>query len=475
MLEYTIQKWTKEGMEKWLTNPKGNLMKKNIYVCFTLLFFIVSVSVLSSCAFTKDQPTDVELLSSIENAFVSVAKRSTPAIVGIIAFREAENRRYHRQEASGLIFREDGHILTNEHVIRDAAHIRVQLIDESEFNAKLVGVDRPTDIAVLKIDAKEVLPVLPLANSEDVQVGQFAIAIGNPFRLNHTVTTGIVSGKGRSLLPDGGIIRYQDFIQTDAWINTGNSGGPLLNIHGEVIGINALIRRADDTPATGAVRAGAGFAISSNLVEKIGTQLIANGRIIRGFLGIGMEETPQGIRILRVARNMPAHLSGLQRDDIIIEYNGKKVTDTSQFKMWIADSQVGKQSKITVLRNGHQRMFNVTIVEMPALRAGRPFETDSVAWKRLGLTVRKLEKGDFERYTYLTDEDQGVIVEMVQENTPIPQGTLIVAVNGEKINSVQELEALLQKQQQDLKQLTLDVKSSHGREKITMQLKPTTD
>ena len=243
-------------------------MKKNIYVCFTLLFFLVSASLISSCAFITDQPTDVELLSSIENAFVSVAERSTPAIVGVVSFRETEDGKHHRQEGSGFIFREDGHILTNEHVIRDAASIKVQLLDESIRDAKLIGVDRPTDIAVLKINAKEALPVLPLANSEEVQVGQFAIAIGNPFRLNHTVTTGIVSGKGRSFLTDRNIIRYQDFIQTDAWINTGNSGGPLLNIRGEVIGINSLIRRADNTPATGAVRAGAGFAISSNLVEK---------------------------------------------------------------------------------------------------------------------------------------------------------------------------------------------------------------
>ena len=443
-------------------------MKKNIYDCFTLLFFIVSVSIISSCAFTKDQPTDVELLRSIENAFVSVANRSTPAIVGVIS----EDSEDHRQEGSGFIFRKDGHILTNEHVIRNAKTIKVQLIDESEFDAKLVGVDRSTDIAVLKIDAKRELVVLPLANSEEVQVGQFAIAIGNPFRLNHTVTTGIVSGKGRSFLPDRGIIRYQDFIQTDAWINTGNSGGPLLNIHGEVIGINSLIRRADNTPATGAVRAGAGFAISSNLVEKIGTQLIENGRIIRGFLGIRMEEVRRGIRIEAVYKNMPAHLSGLQQGDIIIKYNGRKVEDTGQFKMWVADSQVGKESKITVLRNGHERMFNVTIEEMPALQAGRPVEIDSVAWRRLGLSVRKLEKGDFERYTYLTDKDRGVIVDMVQVNSPIPRGTLIVAVNGQSINSVREFEALLQKQQRELDQLILDVKSSHGEEKIPMQLRP---
>lgn len=447
-------------------------MKKNIYVCFTLLFFLVSVSIISSCALTKDQPTDVELLSSIENAFVSVAERSTPAIVSVISVRPVEDDGYHRQEGSGFIFRKDGHILTNEHVVRDATTITVHLINENEFDAKLVGVDRNTDIAVLKIDAKEKLTVLPLANSEEVQVGQFAIAIGNPFRLNHTVTTGIVSGKGRSFLPDRGIIRYQDFIQTDAWINTGNSGGPLLNIHGEVIGINSLIRRADNSPATGAVRAGAGFAISSNLVEKIGTQLIEDGRIIRGFLGIKMEEVRRGIRIDAVYKNTPAHLSGLRRGDIIIKYNGQKVEDTDRFKMSVADSQVGKESKITVLRDGHERMFNVTIEELPALLAGRPVETDSVAWRRLGLSVRKLEKGDFERYTYLTDNDRGVIVDMVEEKSPIPRGTLIVAVNGQSINSVREFEALLQKQQRELDQLILDVKSSHGEEKIPMQLRP---
>ena len=145
-----------------------------------------------------------------------------------------------------------------------------------------------------------------------------------------------------------GLFRYQDFIQTDAWINIGNSGGPLLNIHGEVIGVNSLIRRPDNTPATNAVRAGAGFAISSNLVQKIGTQLIANGRIIRGFLGIGMREVPEGIRVRNVLKNMPAHLAGLQRGDIIVKYNGQQVKGTDEFKMWIADSPVGQNSKITV-------------------------------------------------------------------------------------------------------------------------------
>ena len=450
-------------------------MKKNIYVRLSLLIFLVSAStIISACGSAKTQPTAVELLNSIEKAFVNVVKQSKPAIVSVVAFRQVEDGKTRRQEGSGFIFRKDGYILTNEHVIRNAKTIRVQLFDGTEFDAELDGrIDRNTDIAVLKIDAKEELPVLPLANSDEVQVGQFAIAIGNPFQLDYTVTIGTVSGKGRSFLSDIGLVRYQDFIQTDAWINIGNSGGPLLNIHGEVIGVNSLIRRPDNTPATDAVRAGAGFAISSNLVEKIGTQLIANGRIIRGFLGIGMREVPEGIRVRSVLKNMPAHLAGLQRGDIIVKYNGQQVKDTDEFKMWVADSPIGKNSKITVLRNGHERMFNVTIAEMPAQQAGRTVETDnSVAWRRLGLTVRKLEKGDFERYAYLTEKDRGVIVDRVRENSPIPRGTLIVAINGQKINTVQELEALLQKQQQELEELILDVKSSHGSEKITMQLKP---
>ena len=444
-------------------------MKKYISVCSYLILFLVSV-IVSSCGNTIIQPTDAELLSALENAFVNVAKRSTPAIVSVRAEGWVEGKQSH-QEGSGFIFRKDGYIFTNEHVVKRASAIRVELFDGNAFDAKLVGADPNTDIAILKIDAKKELPVLRLANSEQVQVGQFAIAIGNPFQLNHTVTTGIVSGKGRSILSDSGIIRYQDYIQTDAWINTGNSGGPLLNIHGEVIGINALIRRRDDdAPATQAVRAGAGFAISSNLVAKIGTQLIANGRIIRGFLGIRMREASAGIRVLGVVPNMPAHLGGLMRNDIIVKYNGQKVNDINEFKMWIADSQVGKDSQITVLRNGHERMFAVTIGEMPSLHAGRPIESNSIAWKRLGVSVRKLEKGDSQRYTYLTEEDSGVIVDYVRGNSPIPQGALIIAVNGQKVSSAQDFDALLQKTEVKLESITLDVKGRNGIKQVTVKL-----
>lgn len=443
---------------------------KNVYVIYLLcIHLVVTSAMLASCG--RAQPTDVELLSSIENAFVSVAARSTPAIVGVSANLGLGQR----SEGSGFIFRKDGYILTNAHVLMDSRRITIQRRDGNEFDAKVVGTDLNTDLAVLKIDAKEELPVLPLADSDKVRVGQFAIAIGNPFQLDYTVTTGIVSGKGRTILEDSSIIRYEDFIQTDAWINTGNSGGPLLNIHGEVIGINSLIRRATDSAVPNSLRAGAGFAIPSNLIRKIGNQLVANGRIIRGFLGISMLKVEEGIYVRSVRRNTPAALGGLRRGDIIIKYNGKKVQEISEFKMLIADSQVGEASRITLLRNGVERRLTVTIAEMPPQFAGRTVENNSVAWNMLGLAVRKLDKRDFERYTYLTEQDNGVIVTDVKLNGPgfkarIPKGTLILTLNGKQISDARAFDAfLLERQNQS--SLVLQIKSSHGAETITVPLR----
>ena len=441
-------------------------MRKKIYLYCALFIFVI---IFSSCAKRTEQPSNLELLSSIENAFVDIAAQSKPAIVGIFAGHS--NRDLNRW-GSGFFFRQDGYILTNDHIIHGAEYYKVRLLDGSTLDAKLVGTDIITDIGVLKVNREQAFPTLPLADSEKVQVGQFAIAIGNPFQLDYTVTTGIVSGKGRNDLFRLRFIRYQDFIQTDAWINTGSSGGPLLNIYGEVIGINALIRKVENTPAP--ARAGAGFAISSNLVDTIGNQLIANGKIIRGYLGISMRKVPEGILIRSVELDTPADRAGLRRHDIIVEYNGKKVQENLEFQMLIAESQVGKESIIKVLRRGQERTFNVTIAEMPPERAGLVFEDESVSWKMLGLAVRKLEKGDSQRYTYLTEKDRGVIVERVKENAPgfnakIPRGALILAINGKEISDAQALEALLQAER-DALELTFDIKSSHGIEKLTVHL-----
>ena len=342
-------------------------MRKNINFYFILLLTAV---IFSSCAQSVDQQSDLELLTSVENAFVNIVNQSKPAIVGIFVTGSEGSEPRHRI-GSGFIFREEGYILTNDHVVRDAKHITVTLLDDSNFEAEVVGTDVNTDVAVLKIEREEAFSVLPLADSSKVRVGQFAIAIGNPFRLDYTVTTGIVSGKGRSILRGFSLIRYQDFIQTDAWINTGSSGGPLLNIRGEVIGINALIRRLDsgeNTPAP--AMAGAGFAIPINLAKTVGDQLIASGRVIRGYLGVSMRETRQGIRIRPVGENTPAYLGGLRRNDIIFEYNGQKVEKSLELQMLVAESQVGKRSMIKVLRQGHERTLSVTIGEVPTRMDG---------------------------------------------------------------------------------------------------------
>ncbi len=441
-------------------------MKNKIY-CFFALFFVFAIA---SCAYQIDTPSNLKMLSAVENAFVDIAQNSKPAIVGVLA--ENTDRRLNRF-GSGFFYRADGYILTNDHIVNNGERFSVRLLDGSILGAKLVGSDIITDVAVLKVEREEEFPYLPLADSSKVRVGQFAIAIGNPFQLEYSVTTGVVSGTGRSVLGGLRMIRYQDFIQTDAWINTGSSGGPLLNIYGEVIGINALIRKEENTPAP--VRAGAGFAIPSNLVEKIGSELIAKGKIIRGYLGINMREVDQGIRVERVGPGTPADRGGLRVRDIITEYNGIKVNNMMDFQLLIAETQVGKKSVIKVLRRGQERTLNVTITEMPPEMVGLPFEEDTVSWKILGLAVRKLEKRDADRYTYLTEEDQGVIVERVKQDAPafnakIPRGALILAINGEKITDVNRLEAVLQSEQ-DAEELTFEIKSSHGIEKLKVLLK----
>ena len=418
-----------------------------------LLLFACSQAQLPPVDPAHSTPSGVQLLESIENAFVSLAEKSNPAVVGITAFNVERqgilSRNAERQEGTGFIFRKDGYILTNNHVVTGAKQVTVRLFDSREFkDVQLVGVDPNTDIAVLKIDTQEPLPVLPFADSDKVRVGQFAIAIGNPFQLNYTVTAGIVSGKGRSLVPTF-MIRYQDFIQTDAWINRGNSGGPLLNIHGEVIGINSAIRRPDDVPATEAVKAGAGFAIPINLVRKVSDQLIVNGQVIRGWLGILMRQHDEGIRVTGFANPSPARQGGMEVGDIIVAYNGQKTEEIRKFTFLIAESMVGEEVAFTVIRRGVRKKLSVTIGRMPRAYTGLAMESDSESWKKLGITVRELGDQDFERYAYLSLEDEGVIIEEVRRDGPalrerIPIGTLIVAVNDQRIKNMADYDKALE-------------------------------
>ena len=459
------------------------------YRFFSLVMSFALFLLLFACRKAQLHPADppqnttagVQLLESIENAFVSIAERSNPAVVGVTASnieRQAVPlRRSDRQEGTGFIFRKDGYILTNNHVVDGAKQITIRLFDGREFrDTQLIGVDPNTDVAVLKINVQEELPVLPFADSDRVKVGQFAIAIGNPFQLNYTVTTGIVSGKERSVLP-GFTMHYQDFIQTDAWINRGNSGGPLLNIHGEVIGINSAIRRADDSPATEAVRAGAGFAIPINLVRKVSDQLIANGQVIRGWLGIFMSSHADGIRVTRFSDPSPARQGGMEVGDIIVEFNGQETRDVRKFRFLIAESVVGKETSFTVMRRGERKKLSVTIGRMPWRFTGLARESDSPAWTKLGIAVRELGDHDFERYPYLSLEDEGVIIEDVRSDGPVlsagvPIGTLIVAVNDQPIKNMTDYEKALQNALSK-SEIAFEIKNAYtekGTETVTVKI-----
>jgi serine protease Do len=446
-------------------------MIKNRNLCAVLLAFVV---IFSSCASSKNQPiqpnqpSDFEILSSFENAIANIVDQSMPAIVSLTVRKEErkDNKTTDKSGAgSGFIIRKDGYILTNEHVVAGAKSITVRLFDGSTHDAKVVGADKNTDIAVIKIERKEEFPVLTMADSEKIRIGQFAIAIGDPLRYRYTVTAGIVGGKGRCFHPESELFQYHNnYIQTDAWINPGSSGGPLLNIQGEVIGINSL------NPGEGST-----LAINCGLAKTIGEQLITHGRVIRGYIDADMQSISQGIRIRRVKPDTFAFQCGLKRNDIIVEFDGEKVPSLTEFEMNIMECQIGKQYGVKVLRQEQEIVLNVTIDEMPLELVGRSVKTESVSWKTLGLAVRKLEDGNYQRYAYLTDEDSGIIVEKVKKGSPgfnakIPRGALIVGINGQEITDVKNLETFLQSEQ-DGSEMILDIKSINGIEKVTVKLK----
>ncbi|HWH68521.1 MAG TPA: Do family serine endopeptidase, partial [Candidatus Sulfotelmatobacter sp.] len=268
---------------------------------------------------------------------------------------------------SGVIATKDGYILTNNHVVDGAEEVKVALQDGREFTAKVVGRDPKTDIAVIKIDAKD-LPAVPMANSDQVEVGDLVLAIGNPFGIGQTVTTGIVSATGR-----GGTLGldYEDFIQTDAAINPGNSGGALVDAEGRLIGINTAI-----LSRTGGNQ-GIGFAIPANLAREVMDNLIRDGHVTRGYLGVMIQDLnpalikefklkdTQGALVGDVTPKSPAEKAGLKEGDVILELNGKKVADSRHLKLEVARTKPGQSVPVKVLREGAVKTLNVTVKEMP--------------------------------------------------------------------------------------------------------------
>ena len=433
----------------------------------------------------KAQPGIVD--ENGESPFVKVAQEIMPTVVNISTERIIKNpaegfqfgegpfdeffkkffEQFHppipekeRSLGSGFIFKKDGdyyYIMTNNHVVRNADKIIVKLSDKTVItgdDVKVVGRDPLTDIAVVKIKAPgEDLPVAKLGDSDKIKVGDWAIAVGNPFGFDRTVTVGVISAKGRSGLniPQGPV--YQNFIQTDAAINPGNSGGPLVNIRGEVIGVNAAIT----SPSGGFV--GIGFAIPINLAKHIAEQLIKTGKIERGYLGIlpqpltpelakayGLKK-PEGVLVAKVEKDTPADKAGLKEGDVIVEFNGKKVTDVESFRLMVAETPPGTEVEIKVIgEDGKERTLHAKLAKYPEqmlaqLGGGGETEVEQgkVSW--LGMTVVDVKSDDAKKLGIKADK--GVVVINVDpsgkaSDAGIQVGDVILKVGKIEINGLSD-------------------------------------
>ncbi len=350
------------------------------------------------------------------------------------------------------------YILTNNHVVENADKIRVEFQDGREFVAKVTGRDPQSDIAVIEITARD-YPALTLADSSKLEVGEWVVAIGNPFGLSHTLTVGVVSAKGRTSI---GINDYEDFIQTDAAINPGNSGGPLVNLDGEVVGINtAIFSRSGGYM-------GLGFAIPSNLAKAIINQLIEHGEVTRGYLGIVIQQltsdlaesfgikASQGILVAQVSKHSPAEEAGLQQGDIIERFQGEPVKDVGSFRNRVALIAPGTTVELTILRDGKQKTVEVTIGKLT--KDKQPAEQTSQRAEDIGLTVQTLTPQLAEQFDATAGE--GVIVTEVRPDSVaamagVKSGAIILQVNRKEVKNAAEFQRAIKESGSDKRLLLL--------------------
>ncbi|RLG11207.1 serine protease [Candidatus Pacearchaeota archaeon] len=440
----------------------------------------------------------LELARELSEAFSYVAEKAAPAVVyietekvvsiprNIFPFdffgdeffkRFFSIPRYRQRGAgSGFIISQDGYVVTNNHVIQGAQKITVKLVDGRSFKAKVVGTDPFSDIALLKINTNN-LPVLKLGNSDLIKVGEWVIAIGNPFGFSHTVTVGVVSAKGRSGI---GISDIEDFIQTDAAINPGNSGGPLLNLKGEVIGMNTAIF----TRSGGYM--GIGFAIPSNIVKTVVEQLKIKGKVERGFLGVYIQDlTPalakglglkikEGALITEVMPGSPAEKAGLKEKDVVVSYNGKPVRNASDLKNYVLLTKPGTKVILKVIRNGKEIRVKVKIgtPQKGFLVSKAEFRNLQEFLEKLGLVVDNITPEIAKRLGLSTT--RGVIITEVLPETPadyigLTPGLIIDEVNRKKIKNLREFYQALRPSLKT-KKVLLGIKTTRGRYYITLSL-----
>ena len=358
-----------------------------------------------------------------------------------------------RSLGSGVIVRSDGYILTNNHVIAGAQEIKVDLNTHQTYPAKLVGADAPSDLAVLKIDANN-LPVLNLGNSDQVRVGDICLAVGNPLGIGETVTSGIISAKGRRTGLSNG--SYEDFLQTDASINEGNSGGALVNTNAVLIGINSQII----SPNGGNI--GIGFAIPSNMAQTVMDQLIKTGKVARGHLGVAVQPmtsglaqnlgvpNAEGVVVSSVQSGSPADKAGLKAGDAIIAMNDKTIKDANTFRNDIASASPGTAITLTIVRDGKQMQLTATLTQLSAnAQPGTERSGQSGTSGRLGMTAETLTPGMASELG-LNPDIKGVVITNVDPTGPaadagLQTGDVILQINHQPVHSVSDVEPALSK------------------------------
>jgi len=480
-----------------------------------IAFFILSAMTIAigiNAARADSSNADNDILNRSSKAFVNVVKKAKPAVVHIRVEKTTSSplhgqggedifnhpffdqffgpryrqqrpdrpqRREHKQrgQGSGFIISKDGFILTNNHVIEDADVIKVSLSDDREFDARLIGSDPQSDVALLKIEDPANLPVLALGDSDALEVGEWVIAIGNPFGLSQTVTVGVVSAKGRSSV---GINQYENFIQTDAAINPGNSGGPLINVHGEVVGINTAL-----FSKTGGYM-GIGFAIPINMARSIEDQLQKDGKVTRGWLGVVIQNVDKelaesfglkeagGILVSEVQKESPASKAGIQQGDVIIRLNKTVLKDVSDLRNRIA--LITPESKITldIVRDGKEKALSVTIGEQPSDFGKGPVPAkgkDSL--EDFGLILQDLTPELADKLGY--EENSGVVISDVQSGSSaaaegLKPGYLIEEVNRYKVGNLRDLNSVL-KQTPDAKRILLRIRAGDYSRYVVLAVK----